>query len=183
MELIDAIKGRRSIRHFEDRPVSDVEIERLVDLARHAPSSMNGQPWHFIVVRSQRTKDALAAIKNAFCPPEKQAYPADFMRTAPVIIVVGVETARSYGRDVENSVFAVAPIMWGACAAGLSCVYMSAYMSAEPGLADGIRRELSIPNTVEPISIIPVGYPAAPAERRTLRPLREILHAERFGSP
>lgn len=183
MELADAIRGRRSIRRYEDRAVPDAEIERLVDLARHAPSSMNGQPWHFIIVRSQRTKDALATIKNNFSPPEKRAYPADFIRSAPVIIVVGVETARSYGRDVENSVFAAAPIMWGACATGLSCVYMSAYMSDKPGLADAIRRELDIPAGVEPISIIPVGYPAAPPEPRALRPLRDILHAERFSGP
>ena len=56
MEFAEVLKGRRSIRSYQDRSLSDPDVERLIDLARHAPSSMNGQPWHFVVVRNQQTK-------------------------------------------------------------------------------------------------------------------------------
>jgi len=45
MDLDEAIKGRRSIRKYKSKDVPDSVVEDLIDLARHAPSSMNGQPW------------------------------------------------------------------------------------------------------------------------------------------
>jgi len=59
---------------------------------------MNGQPWYFIVVRAENTKEQLAEIKNRYCPMEKQNYRADFLQKAPVIIVVCVDKQKSYDR-------------------------------------------------------------------------------------
>ncbi len=56
MDLKEAIEGRRSIRKYLDRDIPDSVIEKLLALAINAPSSMNGQPWHFIVVRKEKVK-------------------------------------------------------------------------------------------------------------------------------
>jgi nitroreductase len=180
MEFANAVKGRRSIRSYQDGSIPDSEIEQLVDLARRAPSSMNGQPWHFLIVKNHKTKKALAGIKNKFCPREKQAYQADFLEKAPAVIVVCVDKAKSFGREVENGVLASSHILLGAHSRGLGSVYMSAYMTAEPQLSLKIKKELSIPEGIEPISILPLGYPNESPQPKELCSLREIMHFEHF---
>jgi nitroreductase len=180
MEFSNVVTGRRSIRKYREQSVPDSEVEILIDLARHAPSSMNGQPWHFVIVRNGKSKAALAAIKNKFCPPEKQAYQADFLGTAPLIIVVCVEKSRSFGREIENGILAASIIMLAAQSRGLGSVYMSAYLTEEPKLSDAIREELGIPETFAPVSILPLGYADENPTPKDLRPLREIIHFEQF---
>jgi nitroreductase len=174
------IKARTSIRRYQDRPVSDVDVNRLLDLARHSPSSMNGQPWHFIIIRERQTKKELAKIKNRYCPAEKRSYDADFLQTAPVIVVICVDIERSFGRELENSVLAAGHLLLAAWAAGLGSVYLSAYSADEPGLAEEIGRALSIPKKVRPITILPLGYPDEVPAPKVLRPLKEMIHVERF---
>jgi nitroreductase len=180
MEFADVAKGRRAIRSYQDRCVPDSAIEQLLDLARYAPSSMNGQPWHFVIVKSHKTKKALVGIKNKFCPSEKQAYPADFLENAPVVLVVCVDKSRSFGREVENAVLASSHILLGSHSLGLGSVYMSAYMAAEPNLSREIGRELNIPEGIEPISILPLGYPKESIPPKELRSMKEMKHLEHF---
>src|SRR5262245_3226390 len=82
----ELLRGRRAIRRYAARDVADELVTAVLDMARHAPSSMNGQPWAFVVVRESETKRALARLKNRYRPPEKSAYPADFLAEAPVIV-------------------------------------------------------------------------------------------------
>jgi len=180
MEFSNAVRGRRSVRKYQERTIPDSEVELLIDLARHAPSSMNGQPWHFLIVKDDKAKAALAEIKNRFCPPEKQAYQADFLRKAPLIIVVCVEKSRSFGREIENGILAASIIMLGAQSRGLGSVYMSAYISDEPKLSEAIRTELGIPEGFAPVSILPLGYPDEIPKPQELRPLKEIIHIGQF---
>jgi len=180
MQFSKVVKERRSIRKYRDQSIPDSEVEKLVDLARHAPSSMNGQPWHFVIVRNGKSKAALAEIKNRFCPPEKQAYQADFLRMAPLIIVICVEKSRSFGREIENGILAASIIILGAQSRGLGSVYMSAYASEEPKLSEAIQKELGIPETFAPVSILPLGYADEIPPAKKLRPLKEIIHFEQF---
>ena len=177
--LEDAIRNRRSIRKYRNRPVPDAIIRRLLDLSRHAPSSMNGQPGHFVIVRNSTTKKALAEIKSRYCPPEKRAYRADFLKEA-TILVVCVEKERSHDRTVENAVLAAAMFMLAAHGLGLGTVYMSAYQKGKPALMKEISRLLRLPKYILPISIIPFGYPAEVAGKKELRDPKEITHFEHF---
>src|SRR5258706_3262619 len=95
MELARAIRLRRSTREFLAREVPPSLVKRLLDLTRRAPSSMDGQPWHFVVVRDPAIKQALADIKNRHCPPEKKGFPSDFVARAPVVVVICVDVERS----------------------------------------------------------------------------------------
>ena len=180
MEFREVLTGRRSIRKFRERMVPDSEIEALVDMARHSPSSMNGQPWHFVIVRSPESKASLAEIKNHFCPPEKKMFRADFMRTASFIMLICVEKERSYGREIENGVLAASHVMLAAHSLGLGSVYMSAYIPEEPQLAETLRKQFAIPETLMPVSILPIGYPDEIPKPKELRPVKEIIHRERF---
>jgi nitroreductase len=181
MRIDDTIKGRRSIRKYTNRQAENSVIEELLDLARHAPSSMNGQPWNFIVVRKNETKRKLVEIKNKYCPVEKQEYRADFLLNASAIIVVCVDTTQSYGREIENGILAAANILLAAHDRGLGCVYMSAYKKDEPAVSASIRQVLGIPEGMEPISILPLGYPDETPEPKNIKSLREIVSYEHFG--
>jgi nitroreductase len=181
MEIDETIKGRRSVRRYQDRDIPDSIIKELLDLATHAPSSMNGQPWRFIVVRAKRAKRKLAEIKNKYCPQEKQMYKADFLQMAPVIIVVCVDKQKSYDREIENGVLATANLILGAYSRGLGSVYMSAYRLGEPGISQEVRQVLDIPQDIDPITIVPLGYPDEIPEPKIVRPLEDMISYETFG--
>ena len=181
MEFDETIRGRRSIRKYRKKHIENSLIEELLDLARHAPSSMNGQPWAFTVVREEKTKRSLVEIKNRYCPVQKQEYRADFIQNASVIIVVCVDRRESYDREIENGVFAAANLLLAAHDRGLGGVYMSAYREDEPGISEEIRRVLDIPATLDPISLLPLGYPDESPEPKEMKPLKEIISYEAFG--
>ena len=180
MEIDKTIKGRRSIRRYQDRDIPDSVIKELLSLAIYAPSSMNGQPWCFIVVRAEKTKNRLAEIKNRYCPLEKQDYKADFLRKAPVIIVVCVDKEKSYEREIENGVLATANLMLGAYSRGLGSVYLSAYRIGELGISPEVKQVLNLPQNIDPITIIPLGYPDEIPEPKRVSSLEEMISYESF---
>lgn len=181
MELDETIRGRRSIRKYRKGNIENSLIEELLDLARHAPSSMNGQPCAFIVVREEKTKRKLVEIKNRYCPVQKQEYRADFIQDASVIVLVCVDRRESYDREIENGVLAAANLLLAAHDRGLGGVYMSAYRKDEPGISEEIRQVLGIPAALDPISILPLGYPDETPEPKHMKPLKGIVSYERFG--
>ena len=181
MNLDEAVLGRRSIRKYQRKEVPDSVVRELLDLARRAPSSMNGQPWRFIVIRKAEIKRQIVAIKNKYCPTEKLAFKADFLKDAPVIIVVCVDRSRSFEREVENAVLAGAYILLAAHSRGLGGVYMSAYRAGEEGIAGEFRKLLGIPAGVDPVTMIPLGYPDETPGPKDLVPLDEVVSLETFS--
>ncbi len=106
MDLFDAIKGRKSIRRFKQRPVPDEDIKKIIDAGRLAPSANNSQPWNFIVIKDRiilgKMADAVREMVDRMIPfaeNEKQAqrlaaYKSNyyvFFEKAPVCIVVLME--------------------------------------------------------------------------------------------
>ncbi len=177
------LRSRRAIRRYQPRPVPDELIEAVLDTARYAPSSMNGQPWRFVVIRRLETKRELARLKNAHCPPEKSAYRADFLIEAPAIVAVCVERERSHQREHENGVLAAAYVMLAACERGLGSVFLAAYQPSDPALGREIAGLLGLPDGIEPVALVPLGFAAEVPPPKTLRALSDILHHERFRSP
>jgi nitroreductase len=103
MDLFDAIQGRKSIRKFKLTPVSDEDVNRILDAGRFAPSANNSQPWRFVVIRDKgllkKMADAAREMVDRMLPyaeDEKQAqrlaaYKGSFytfFENAPVLIAV-----------------------------------------------------------------------------------------------
>ena len=181
MEFDEVVRVRRSIRKFSARDVPRRIIEELIGAALQAPSSMNGQPWHFVVVRNLQTKARLADIKNRYCPIEKREYKADFLRDAPVVVVICVERSRAFDRGIESAVLATGHLLLAAADRGIGSVYLSAYKGDTPELAADIRQVLDIPSTVDPMTIVPLGYPAEDPEPKELKGIEEVVSYEAFG--
>jgi nitroreductase len=177
----DVVLSRRSVRKYERREIPPHTLGEVIDLARCAPTSMNGQPCIFIVIRERRTCRELARIKNLYCPPEKRDYPADFLADAPVIVAVCVERRRSYGREIENGVLASGFLLLAAASRGLSGVFLTAYNRNDPGLETSIRELLKVPEGIDPIALLPLGYGATEPPEKSLRGQDEIVRYELFA--
>ncbi len=173
MNVVDAVKKRRSVRAFRDMDVKVGQIEKLVDVARFAPSAGNVQPWEFVVVRDRKLKDLLADA----------ALGQNSIREAPVVIAVCADedrSARRYGVRgrtlycLQDTAAAIQNIHVVACSLGLGTCWIGAFDEEE------VRKILKIPEGVRPVALIPVGYPKETPSERHLRPLTEIVHSETF---
>jgi len=173
MDVLEAIKGRRSIRAFKSQAVSTEIVERLIDAARWAPSAGNIQPWEFIIIRNPEIKRNLA----------KAALNQSFIEEAPVVIVVCADEIRSsqgYGVRgktlycIQDTAAATQNIHLAAYSLGLGTCWVGAFNEEE------VRKILEIPQGVRPVAIIPVGYPAEKPPARNRRPLNQIIHYEKF---
>jgi len=169
MNVLEAIKARRSIRAFKNAEVSEESVEKLIDAATWAPSAGNIQPWEFIVVRKQKTKRELA----------EAAWNQSLIEEAPVMIVVcadEVQSARRYGERgkalycIQDTAAATQNILLAACSLGLGTCWVGAFKEEEA------REALKIPDGLRPVALIPVGVPAEAPEPRKRKPTNQVIH-------
>jgi len=175
LDVFEAIKGRRSVRAFNKKPVSSEEITNLIDAASWAPSAGNIQPWEFIIVRDTKMKRELSTA----------ALDQTFIVEAPVVIVVcanQMRSGRGYGSRgvnlycLQDTGAATQNMLLAAHAMGLAACWIGAFQEEEA------RKVLNIPSGIRPVAIVPVGHPAEKPMERTRRPLNKIIHHETFES-
>lgn len=150
MDAMDAIMTRRSIRRFEETPVAEGEIETLLRAAMAAPSAGNQQSWRFVVVSERARLDRLATTSPY----------AGLLKQAPLAIVVCGELAGEHhpGYWVEDCSAAMENLLLAANATGLGGVWLGYYPDNER--VERVRDELRLPETVLPLGIAAIGYPA-----------------------
>ena len=119
-------------------------------------------------------------ISGRNSPPEKLEFEADFILKASAVIFICVDREKSYDRGVENGVLATAYVLLGACSRGLSGVYMSAYRADKPEVAQSFRELLGIPDSFDPVTIVPLGYPAVEPPEKSVPLLSEVMSYETF---
>jgi nitroreductase len=174
MDVLEAIKGRRSIRAFKSQNVSQELVEKLIDAAIWAPSAGNIQPWELIIVRRLEIKRELA----------EAALHQTFIEEAPVVIVVCADENRSWrgygvrGKTlycIQDTAAAIQNIHLAAYSLGLGTCWIGAFSEEEA------QKILSVPRGVRPVAMIPVGYPAEAPPPRSKRPLDNVIHYEKFS--
>ncbi len=174
METINCINTRRSIRLYLDKEVPEEIINKLIECAVTAPSSMDCQPWHFIVVKDKKRQEQLAKLKSE----DNQQH----ILTAPVTIVVCVNTEKSPSRFLEDGVTATQNILLAAHDLGISSVYITGCNPSKPEVAREVREILSLPENIMPVTILPVGYPD-PSEKlddKSLLDANEVIHYDKW---
>lgn len=173
MDVLEAIKERRSIRSFTDKNVSEETVNQLIEAARCAPSAGNIQPWEFVIVRDADTKRRLseAALNQAF------------IEKAPVVIVVFADlnrSSRGYGSRgvhlycIQDTAAATENILLTAQELGFGTCWVGAFHEDE--VADALKA----PRYLRPVAIIPVGIPADWSSATRRRSVDEVVHYERF---
>ena len=146
MDVLEAIKERRSVRKYEPKTVPEEELTQILEAGRWAPSASNAQPWKFIVVRDEKVKSELARV----------AVYGRFLAEAPAAIAVVIDPQAS-NHPVEDGAAATQNMLLAAHALGLGTCWIGSYDSAYEERA---KQVLGIPGDKRLLSLISVGYPA-----------------------
>lgn len=179
--MIKEIETRRSIRKYNNKLVEDEKVLQLLESARLAPSGSNTQPWHFIVVKSELTRQKLAKV----------AHDQKWMSTAPIHIVCVADIRARIKDDIdlvldENSpqpelkliirdaTIAIEHIVLEADNLGLGTCWVAWFIQ------DDIRQILNIPLDKYVVGIIPVGYADETPNARPRKKLEEMVHYENW---
>ena len=154
MDTLEAIRTRRSIRKFLDRPVPEEAVRNLLSAAMQAPSARNQQPWQFVVIDDR----AMLAKIPPFMPN------ASMVARAPLAIVVcgDLDLEKSEGYWVVDCAAAVENMLLAAHALGLGAVWCGVY-PRQPRM-DGLRQLLGLPERIIAHSLVVVGYAAEPSQ-------------------
>ena len=173
MDVLEAIKERRSIRAFTDEKVSEKDVERLIDAARWAPSAGNTQPLELVVVKDKEMKRKLS----------EAALNQTFIEKAPVVIVVCADlnrSSRGYGSrgerlySLQDTAAATENILLAAQELGLATCWVGAFRDKE------VAKAVKAPKNMKPVAIVPVGHPAERPLAPPKRSVNEIVHYETF---
>ncbi len=173
MEVLEAIRARRSVRSYTPEPVPDEVLLRLLEAARLAPSASNIQPWRFVVVRSREKRERIAG-SGLF---------GRFVSRAPVVIVACGEEGSRY--HVHDTCIALEHIVLAATGEGLGTCWVVSFDEGK------VRELLKIPEGFKVVALLSVGYPAGGRDVlasilhlfRPRKELREIAFLEEFGKP
>ncbi len=167
MDVVSAIKKRRSIRMFLKKEIDDGIIKEMLECAILAPSEGNLQPWKFYLIKNENLKEKIALY----------ALRQEFIAEAPVCIVVCADLKRTspYGERgrnlycLQSTAAAIQNMMLYAVSKGLGTCWVGAF--DERKVADA----LSLPAHLRPVAIIPVGYPAEYPETPSRIPLKNVV--------
>jgi nitroreductase len=152
MNVLEAIKTRKSVRKYLDKPVEDAVLMQVLDAARRAPSARNLQEWRFVVVRDKETRQKLAQAAG------KQT----FVGQAPLVIAACAETdglVMNCGQACHPIDVAIAldHLTLMAVELGLGTCWIGNFDAGE------VRKILGIPAGIQVIELMPLGYPADPS--------------------
>ena len=174
-DVLRAIRGRRSVIRFTDAPVSDEQVDTILEAGRWAPSYINSQPWEFIVVRDKGLKARLAEVLK------RVTLAWHGFAQAPVLVAVAVDPTRDPSHCVEDGAAAVQNMALAAHSLGLASFWagLHAADSGRGSVVDQIRRLLNLPKHMSLVAVVPIGTAGYEA-KASRRPLAEIVHAETF---
>lgn len=158
MNVLRAIKTRRSVRNYLDRPVEEKKLNAVLEAGRLAPSAGNRQEWRFVVVRDPAIKMKLSEAANG----------QKFVGEASVVIVACAETddhimscgQPSYPIDVA---IALDHISLVATELGLGTCWIGAFNERK------VKKILRIPEEVRVVELMPLGYPATQTVKEKFR--------------
>ena len=212
--LVDAtlkvIQDRRSIREYSPEPVSDQDIDLILEAARQAPSGENAQPWRYVVVRDADTRKKLGALaggasgrrftaefvtnkmqerfasledevkKKAAFEKLTSGQVSAFLADAPVSIVV-VGRKDVWDLPYDTSA-AIENILLMVTALELGACWVIA-PCIDIRDEERLKKLLGLPEGIKAVSIISIGHPTRPHRPRPRLPLKEIVFRETWGEP
>jgi nitroreductase len=190
MDVFEAIKNRRSIRHYKPDPVDDKTVQTVLEAAHWAPSWGNAQCWRFIVIRDPKLKAEVAEtlykvkIDNEWV--ENAA--AGSIKQAPVLIVVCAEKGKA-GCSLDGEpltdkgeywymfdiALAIENLTLAACALGLGTVIVGGFDTRK------VSQILDVPSECTVVTMTPLGIPDHKGQVSPRKQLSEVLFKEKFG--
>ncbi|MGL4293349.1 MAG: nitroreductase family protein [Bacteroidales bacterium] len=165
MDFLELCKQRCSIRDYEDKPIEREKIEYILQAARLAPSAVNFQPWKFLVIREPEN-----------CIKVQESYHRDWFKTAQCYIILFSDHNEGWKRKIDGKDFAdidtaiaTEHMCLAATALGLGSCWVCNF---DPRV---LRDNFSIPENLEPIAILPIGYPKNPNQCNEIPKMRKNI--------
>lgn len=208
-DLLNLVKNTRSIRRFKPDPITEEYIDKIIEIARWAPSGFNQQPWEFVVVRKPELREKIAEYTGTYWSqsremeatreswqgawnPEQVGSESDYS-VAPVFIVVfgdtrtkeGLPMAVRFDEHRRETIFvsslanAFLYMHMAASVLGLASQWVSAV--ATPYAQCMIKDLLGIRKELEIYDMLAVGYPAVRPRPKLLRDKDKMVHFDYCG--
>jgi nitroreductase len=151
MDILTAVKERRSIREFQKKKIPEEIIDKLIDSLIWAPSAGNLQSRKFYFIKDERIKKKIAAA----------ALNQNFIAEAPLVIIGCTDSRISYKYgergiylySIQDVAVSIMGMMLVAQENGLGSTWVGAFHEEE------VFNILNMPNFLRPVAIVPVGYP------------------------
>jgi len=162
---MDAIKTRKSVRKYLDKPVEDGKLSAVLEAGRLAPSASNRQEWRYVIVRDPETRKKIAEAATG----------QTFVGEAPVIVVACAETdghIMSCGQPCYPIDVAISldHMTLAATELGLGTCWIGAFDENK------VKEILDIPEEIRVVELMPLGYPSDPSPVKKKRlPLEMIV--------
>ena len=150
MDTIESILTRRSIRQYTAQKVPEDKVKRILQAAMYAPSAMNLQPWHFIVIdRKELIEGLIKAIPHA-----------DMLKQAPLVIIYCGDTnvERNVDYIVQDCSASIENSLLAAHAIGLGAVWIGIY--PDTAIIENLRKHFELPANIIPVSAVAIGFPS-----------------------
>lgn len=167
MEVYDAIHTVLAVREFQNKPVPDYVVNKIVEAARLTASSKNGQPWHFVIVQNRDTLTKLGAAITS----------GPYNAQAAFAIAVAIDKSSPFG--ISDASRAIQSMVLTAWAEGVGSNW-----TGWVGMTE-VATLLGIPDTMDVIAVVPFGYDTKERTggKKKRKALSEIAHREKFGQP
>jgi len=167
MDVLEAIKGRRSVRKFSQKAIPKEIILKILDAARYAPSAGNLQDWKFIVVRGREKIKEIAGIALNQRWLENASFLVIACSDLREISKYGERGIRLYSKhDVAASIQNMLLYAWSL---GIGSCWVGAFDEEK------LKEYLNLPKHLEPQAILAFGYPAEIPPMPTRKNLAEIV--------
>lgn len=194
-DFFEVVHRQRACRAFRPDPVDDDTLGKVLDAATFAPSAENRQPWVFLVVREAALRGAIGECNRKVWEAGARAHSEGRLSPgllrevdegarggvaeAPVIVVVCGDLELGNARVIEASVFpAVQNLLLAATAVGLG----SALTTLPLALGDELRGALGLPGHLQPLAVVPLGWPRKPLGPPRRIPFAEKAFRDRYGA-
>jgi len=168
MDVSEAIRRRYSCRNYEDKPLEKEKLEAILEAARQAPSAKNLQDWRFVVVTDKATRKKLAAAAND----------QTFIENAGAIIIACTvsEHVMRCGQAIGpiDVSIAIEHMCLQATELGLATCWIGSFYP------DKVRAVVGIPESIEIIELLALGYPADCPKEHRREPIESIVCFEKW---
>jgi nitroreductase len=167
MEVFDAVRTALAVRSYQDRPIPDEVVHRIVEAGHLTASAANKQPWHFVVVQDRRNLQRIGELVPS----------GRYVAQAQLAMVVTIQKASPFGASDASR--AVQSMVLSAWSDGVGSNWVGFRNLDEVG------KLFAVPQDFEVLCIVPFGYPATPVGRgkKNRRPFGQVVSRERFGQP
>jgi nitroreductase len=166
MEVYDAVRTVLAVRTYQDKAIPADLVRRIVEAGRLTGSSMNRQPWQFLVVENRDTLRQLGALAQS----------GPYIADAPLAVVVITEASRFAVSDASRAIQSMILTAWSE-GVGSNWVGFGGFPA--------VKSLLGIPAEMDVLAILPFGYPAKATGKgnKQRKPLAAVAHREHFGQP